>query len=126
MKTKGHFPNEEAARKLIYLAIVNAVPVWPALLTDPAVAVLARFEGDRLVAGAVARRSAAAIGLTKVSMSAATWSAWRGGAATARARWGPMPVVGDDFGESLAAAHQAGFTTAGELLAWAKPTAGHP
>jgi putative transposase len=27
-KTKGHFPNEEAARKLIYLAITNAVPAW--------------------------------------------------------------------------------------------------
>src|SRR6266516_4394794 len=28
IKAKGHFPNEEAARKLIYLAIVNAVPAW--------------------------------------------------------------------------------------------------
>ncbi len=28
IKTKGHFPNEEAARKLIYLAITNAVPAW--------------------------------------------------------------------------------------------------
>jgi putative transposase len=28
IKTKGHFPSEEAARKLIYLAIVNAVPQW--------------------------------------------------------------------------------------------------
>src|SRR5581483_4847263 len=28
IKTKGHFPNEEAARKLIYLAITNAVPGW--------------------------------------------------------------------------------------------------
>ena len=28
IKTKGHFPNEEAARKLIYLAINNAVPAW--------------------------------------------------------------------------------------------------
>jgi putative transposase len=26
--TKGHFPNEEAARKLIYLAVTNAVPQW--------------------------------------------------------------------------------------------------
>src|SRR5919197_913652 len=26
IKTKGHFPNEEAARKLIYIAIINAVP----------------------------------------------------------------------------------------------------
>jgi putative transposase len=25
---QGHFPNEDAARKLIYLALVNAVPQW--------------------------------------------------------------------------------------------------
>ena len=25
---KGHFPTEDAARKLIYLAIQNAVPQW--------------------------------------------------------------------------------------------------
>jgi putative transposase len=28
LKTKGHFPSEDAARKLIYLAIQNAVPQW--------------------------------------------------------------------------------------------------
>jgi putative transposase len=28
IKTKGHFPNEEAARKLIYLSIMNATPKW--------------------------------------------------------------------------------------------------
>ena len=28
VKTKGHFPTEDAARKLIYLAIQNAVPKW--------------------------------------------------------------------------------------------------
>ena len=28
LKTKGHFPNEDAARKLIYLAIRNATPQW--------------------------------------------------------------------------------------------------
>jgi putative transposase len=28
IKTKGHFPNEDSARKLIYLALVNAVPQW--------------------------------------------------------------------------------------------------
>jgi putative transposase len=28
IKTKGHFPSEDAARKLIYLAIGNAVPQW--------------------------------------------------------------------------------------------------
>ena len=28
IKTKGSFPNEDAARKLIYLALTNAVPAW--------------------------------------------------------------------------------------------------
>ena len=28
IKTKGHFPNEEAARKLIYLCLTNATPKW--------------------------------------------------------------------------------------------------
>jgi transposase-like protein len=28
VQTKGHFPTEDAARKLIYLAIQNAVPQW--------------------------------------------------------------------------------------------------
>ena len=28
IKTKGHFPTEQAARKLIYLAVTNAVPAW--------------------------------------------------------------------------------------------------
>jgi transposase-like protein len=28
IKTKGHLPNEQAAQKLIYLAITNATPKW--------------------------------------------------------------------------------------------------
>ena len=28
IKTKGSFPNEDAARKLVYLAMQNAVPQW--------------------------------------------------------------------------------------------------
>ncbi len=28
IKTKGHFPNEDAARKLVYLALQNATPQW--------------------------------------------------------------------------------------------------
>ena len=28
IKTKGHFPNQEAAKKLIYLSILNATPKW--------------------------------------------------------------------------------------------------
>ena len=28
IKTKGHFPSEDSARKMIYLAVANAVPAW--------------------------------------------------------------------------------------------------
>jgi hypothetical protein len=28
IKSKGHFPSEDAARKLIYLAVTNAAPAW--------------------------------------------------------------------------------------------------
>jgi transposase-like protein len=28
IKTNGHFPNEDAPRNLIYLALQNAVPQW--------------------------------------------------------------------------------------------------
>ena len=28
IKTKGSFPNEDAARKLVYLALQNAIPQW--------------------------------------------------------------------------------------------------
>jgi putative transposase len=49
LKTKGHFPNEDAARKLIYLAITNAVPAWTK--TRNWTAALLEFKihfGDRL------------------------------------------------------------------------------
>jgi putative transposase len=49
IKTKGHFPNEDAARKLIYLAVTNAVPAWTR--TRSWTAALLAFKiyfGDRL------------------------------------------------------------------------------
>jgi putative transposase len=49
IKTKGHFPNEEAARKLIYLAVNNATPAWTK--TRNWTAALLAFKihfGDRL------------------------------------------------------------------------------
>ena len=49
VKTKGHFPSEDAARKLLYLAILNAVPAWTK--TRNWTAALLAFKihfGDRL------------------------------------------------------------------------------
>ena len=49
IKTKGHFPNEEAARKLIYLSITNATPKWTTVAgwTKALLAFKIHF-GDRL------------------------------------------------------------------------------
>ena len=91
----------------------------PALLADDAVAVLARHDGGRIVAGAVANRSATVIGLSNVFDAGGDLeSAWLGGAAAANALWGRMPVVGYDAGAALDAARRAGFDSIGELVVW--------
>ena len=59
IKTKGHFPNEDSARKLIYLAVRNATPQWTRCRnwTTALLAFKIHF-GDRLpqAAGAGPRR----------------------------------------------------------------------
>lgn len=45
-------------------------------------------------------------------------SAWVAAAAVAAALWGEMPTVGYDSGDSLDAAHRAGFESIGELVVW--------
>jgi hypothetical protein len=94
----------------------------PALLGDESIAILARYEGDRIVAGAVANRSATATGLSNVfDADNDLESAYVGGARAAQERWGPMAVVGYDSGVALEAAHRAGFVSVGELAVWLQP-----
>jgi len=94
----------------------------PALLVHGSLALLASVSGDRVVAGAVAYRSEAVIGLTDLFDAGGDLeAAWRSAAAAASARWGPLPIVGYDLGESLVAAHHAGFVTVGELAVWTHP-----
>ena len=91
----------------------------PALLTNQAVRVLARYDLGHIVAGAVANRSATMIGLSNVFDAAGDLeSAWHGAAAAATSVWGPLPVVGYDSGSSLDAAKEAGFDSIGELVVW--------
>jgi hypothetical protein len=93
----------------------------PALLADDAISVLAGYDGDRIVAGAVANRSATVIGLSNVFDAAGDLnSAWLSGAAAATARWGRMPIVSYDSGPSLDAAHEAEYRSIGELVVWLK------
>jgi hypothetical protein len=91
----------------------------PALLKDETIAVLAGCDGERVVAGAIATRSANVTGLSNVFDTRdeldATWAA---GAAAAATLWGDRPTVGYDSGKALEAAHQAGFESVGELVVW--------
>ena len=49
IKSKGHFPNEDAARKLIYLAVTNAVPAWTRTRSWTAALLAFKIQfGDRL------------------------------------------------------------------------------
>ena len=91
----------------------------PALLEDETIAVLAGYESDRIVAGAIANRSATVIGLSNVFDTAGDLdSAWAAGAAAAATLWGDLPTVGYDSGDALHAAHEAGFESIGELVVW--------
>jgi hypothetical protein len=90
-----------------------------ALLDDRRIAVLAARSGDRVAAGAIANRSATVVGLSNVfDVAGDLESAWTAGAATAAALWGDMPIVSYDSGDSLDAAHAAGFESVGELVVW--------
>jgi hypothetical protein len=89
------------------------------LLGDARVRIFARSEGTQLRAGAVANRSRSVIGLTNVfDLEGDLESAWSGAASAAQTVWGRIPVVGYDRGESLDAAHRAGFETIGSLAVW--------
>ena len=80
---------------------------------------LAGYDDDRIVAGAIANRSTTVIGLSNVFHTGGDLdSAWAGGAASAAALWGDMPTVSYDSGDPLDAAHNAGFETIGELVLW--------
>ncbi|HEV8250812.1 MAG TPA: hypothetical protein VGQ15_12640 [Gaiellaceae bacterium] len=83
------------------------------------IAILAHYEGRAIAAGAVANRSAAAIGLSNVFSADGDLESAYVGAARAQARWGSLPVVGYEFGDSLDAARRAGFSTVGGLAVWA-------
>jgi hypothetical protein len=92
------------------------------LLANPAIAVLARGDGQKIVAGAVVNRSATVIGVSNVFHTNGDLElVWRTAASAAQARWGRLPVVGYESGAALDAAHRARFASVGELVVWVKP-----
>jgi hypothetical protein len=104
----------------------------PALLDDPAIAVLAgrrdgRSDGrsdSRVVAGAVAHRAAGVLGLGNVFATSPDDSPWAGALALACRLVPGLPVVGYESGDDLAAARRHGFRPVGALRVWARAGTG--
>jgi RimJ/RimL family protein N-acetyltransferase len=95
----------------------------PALLAEGSVLLLAHFDRDRIIGGAVANRSATAIGVSNVFAEGGDLeAAYLGAATAAQERWGSLPVVGYDSGAELEAARRAGFVGTGELTVWIRAT----
>jgi hypothetical protein len=92
----------------------------PALLADQAVALFARHEGSRIVAGCAANRSRDCVGLSNVfSAVDDRASIYLAAAATATA-WAPgLALVGYESGDALAAARGCRFRAVGRLRVWA-------
>jgi len=54
IKTRGHFPTEDSARKLIYLAITKAETRWQRVFNWPAALAAFKIEfGDRVPGNAI-------------------------------------------------------------------------
>jgi hypothetical protein len=98
----------------------GGVVFHPALLHDPAVAVLSATDAaERLAAGVIGNRSRGVIGLSNLfTVSADPDEAWAGAVAALSRVFPGLPLVGYERGEDLAAAHRAGFTGVGQLRVW--------
>jgi len=93
----------------------------PGLLDDAAVVVLAAWHGDAVVGGAVGNHSDSVVGISNLfSTTAAADEVWAGAVAAVSAVFPGLPLVGYELGASLAAAHRAGFRSAGPLQVWLK------
>ena len=92
----------------------------PALVDDPAVAVLLATDGGgSLAAGAIGNRSRTVLGLSNLfTVSADPDEAWAGAVAALSAMFPGLPLVGYERGKDLAAAHRAGLTSVGRLRVW--------
>jgi hypothetical protein len=91
----------------------------PALLADPAVAILAARDGDELVAGVIGNRSESVVGLSNLfTRRADPEQVWAEATGAVRARFPGLPVVGYEHGTSLELAQRTGFVSVGPLRVW--------
>jgi hypothetical protein len=93
----------------------------PALLHDPAVAIVVACDGDAVAAGAIGHRGTAAIGVSNLFANTAPIDqVWMGAVAAICTQFPDLPLVGYETGVHLLAARRAGFVSVGPLRVWLK------
>ena len=92
----------------------TAEVLLPGLLRSAHLRVLARWEDDRGVAGAVARLGSGVVDLSNVHGDVD----WDELASAVAAVFPGRPLVGFEQGDDLAAAVEAGFAPVGDLRVW--------
>ena len=91
----------------------------PSLLSDPDNAFIAAFENGEIVAGAIANRSDAVVGLSNIFTPPGDGVPfWAGCVATATEAFPGLPLVGYESGPDLARAEQVGFERLHPLKVW--------
>jgi hypothetical protein len=79
------------------------------------------YSGNRVVAGAIANRSEAVVGVSNLfTMNGDLDNAWRACLVALMEHFPSLPLVGYEQGAALAAALEHGFEATGALRVWVK------
>ncbi len=93
----------------------------PALLNDADICILAAYQEQQIVAGAIANRTGEVVGLSNIfTPEQGAEHYWEGLLATIGACYPGLPIVGYERDESLTIALRVGFTALGPLRVWIK------
>jgi hypothetical protein len=91
------------------------------MLREEAVAVLGAFMDDRIVAGAIAKRSASVLGVSNLfAVDGDLDKAWHACLVALVEHFPDLPLVAYEHGHALAAALRHGFEATGALRVWVK------
>lgn len=91
----------------------------PALLGDPEIAIFALYHQQRLVAGAIASRTGAIVGVSNMFvLEAEPLHCWAGCIAAIMDCFPGLALVGYEQGNDLAIAQALGFEAVGSLRVW--------
>jgi len=93
----------------------------PGLAAGETIAIIAAYQDERIVAGAIGNRTGDAVGVSNVFVPASEGGRFRAGCiAAVMAAFPGMPLVGYEAGSDLAEAPAMGFEALGPLRIWVK------